>query len=64
LTNPAFGRGLFWLIKAAHAMVALQLPTDHKDPFDRILVAQSQVEAALLLTDDPKTRAFGVQTFW
>lgn len=51
-------------IKGAHVVVAPQLPTNHKDPFDRILAAQSQVEAALLLTDDPKIKGFGVQTFW
>jgi PIN domain nuclease of toxin-antitoxin system len=51
-------------IEGAHVVVAPQLPTDHKDPFDRILAAQSQVEAALLLTDDPKIKSFGVQTFW
>lgn len=51
-------------IEGPHGVVAPQLPTDHKDPFDRILAAQSQVEAALLLTDDPKIKSFGVQTFW
>lgn len=51
-------------IEGSHVVVAPQLPTDHKDPFDRILAAQSQVEAALLLTDDPKIKSFGVQTFW
>lgn len=51
-------------IEGAHVVLAPQLPTDHKDPFDRILAAQSQVEAALLLTDDPKIKDFGVETFW
>jgi PIN domain nuclease of toxin-antitoxin system len=52
-------------IEGAHVVIAPQLPTDHKDPFDRTLAAQrSQVEAALLLTDDPKIRGFGVQIFW
>lgn len=51
-------------IEGAHVLLAPQLPTDHKDPFDRILAAQSQVEAALLLTNDPKTKGFGVETFW
>jgi len=32
-------------------------PPSYKDPFDRILAAQSQVEAA-------KIKGFGVQTFW
>ena len=51
-------------IGGAHARLAAQLPGDHKDPFDRILAAQSQVEGALLLTDDPKIRGLGVETLW
>ena len=51
-------------IEGAHVVLAPQLPADHKDPFDRILAAQSQVEAALLLTDDRKIKNFGVETFW
>ena len=40
-------------ISSAHAVEAESLPAIHKDPFDRILVAQSMVEGITLLTSDP-----------
>jgi PIN domain nuclease of toxin-antitoxin system len=39
-------------LKASHFDALLQLPMHHRDPFDRLLVAQSLVEQAKLLTDD------------
>ena len=36
-----------------HALAVAALPPLHKDPFDRILVAQALVENVLLLTGDP-----------
>ncbi len=40
-------------ITSEHALAVDQLPQIHKDPFDRILVAQSRVEGITLLTADP-----------
>jgi PIN domain nuclease of toxin-antitoxin system len=40
-------------ITSEHAVTVDGLPTLHKDPFDRILVAQSLVEGMLLVTADP-----------
>ncbi len=40
-------------IKGEHAVAVDGLPPIHKDPLDRILVAQSMVEGILLLTADP-----------
>lgn len=40
-------------IGAAHALTVGNLPSVHKDPFDRILLAQAMVENLLLLTSDP-----------
>jgi PIN domain nuclease of toxin-antitoxin system len=39
-------------ILSAHAVAVDTLPPIHKDPFDRLLIAQSMVEGILLLTDD------------
>ena len=39
-------------ITAEHGIAAARLPPIHRDPFDRILVAQAEVEGALLLTAD------------
>jgi PIN domain nuclease of toxin-antitoxin system len=40
-------------VTGEHAGATTQLPALHRDPFDRILVAQASVEGVLLLTADP-----------
>jgi PIN domain nuclease of toxin-antitoxin system len=40
-------------ITGEHAVAIANLPPIHKDPFDRLLVAQSAVEGILLVTADP-----------
>jgi PIN domain nuclease of toxin-antitoxin system len=40
-------------IESRHAVAVAGLPPIHKDPFDRILVAQAQIEGLSLLTADP-----------
>jgi PIN domain nuclease of toxin-antitoxin system len=40
-------------VTSSHALAVLDLPRLHKDPFDRILIAQSVVEDVVLLTADP-----------
>lgn len=40
-------------ITSAHAVAIDALPPIHKDPFDRLLIAQSMVEGITLLTTDP-----------
>jgi PIN domain nuclease of toxin-antitoxin system len=37
-----------------HAVAAGNLPSIHKDPFDRILIAQAMIEGITLLTADPR----------
>ena len=39
-------------VTSAHALAVALLPPIHKDPFDRILVAQAQSEEIVLLTAD------------
>ena len=39
-------------ILSEHAVATLALPPIHKDPFDRLLIAQAMVEGITLLTDD------------
>ena len=47
-------------IRSEHALAVGSLPSIHKDPFDRILIAQAQVEnITLLTTDDMVTRYAG-----
>lgn len=40
-------------VTSEHVVAIDQLPDIHKDPFDRLLIAQSMVEGILLLTSDP-----------
>ncbi len=42
------------MISSAHAIATGHLPSIHKDPFDRILLAQADVEGFILLTTDAK----------
>lgn len=54
--------GFTWLpINNAHILKLADLPSfdDHRDPFDRLLVAQSMVEPLLLLTADGKLARYG-----
>lgn len=46
-------------ITSAHAVATSGLPEIHRDPFDRILVAQARVEGITLLTSDQKVAAYG-----
>lgn len=43
-----------------HALTLDKLPMYHKDPFDRILIAQSQVENLTLITGDERIRKYDV----
>ena len=55
-------QGFHWLpIRNAHlqAVAALPVYEDHRDPFDRLLVAQSLTEPLLLLTSDSKLARYG-----
>jgi len=47
-----------------HAMLAGSFPQSHKDPFDRMLAAQSILEALPIATADSKLADFGVTVVW
>ena len=47
-----------------HALRVYTLPQHHRDPFDRMLVAQSQVENLPVLTTDPQIAQYEVKTIW
>lgn len=50
----------FLPITAAHAQRAPALPTHHRDPFDRMLVAQAQMERLVLVSADRSFRQYEV----
>ncbi|MGL1833266.1 type II toxin-antitoxin system VapC family toxin [Rhodocyclaceae bacterium SMB388] len=45
-------------VAGEHAVAVAALPMLHRDPFDRILVAQAQIEGISLLTVDPLVAAY------
>lgn len=47
-------------IESEHALAVSHLPPIHNDPFDRILVAQAQVEGVTLMTADKKLAGYPV----
>jgi PIN domain nuclease of toxin-antitoxin system len=47
-------------ITAEHAIVAGRLPLIHRDPFDRMLIAQAQVEHLTLVTRDAEIPKYNI----
>ena len=41
-----------------------KLPTPHRDPFDRILVAEAIMDGCSLVTPDPLIKAYPVSILW
>lgn len=51
-------------ITARHADRVGTLPMHHRDPFDRLLVAQADVDGLMLVTADRELSAYGVELVW
>ena len=51
-------------IQMVHALHLSTLADHHRDPFDRLLVAQSQIENMPLLTSDPQIVQYGITVIW
>ncbi len=51
-------------IRATHVMALAKLPPIHKDPFDRILVAQATCENRVLVSRDTVLARYGVAVIW
>ena len=47
-------------VRMEHAELAGSLPLHHRDPFDRMLVAQAMLEGLVLVTADPEMQLYGV----
>ncbi len=54
----------FLHIDEHHAKVAGELPLVHRDPFDRMLVAQASVERLSIVTADPQIAKYDVSVIW
>jgi len=51
-------------ITVRHARLAGEMKIAHKDPFDRLLVAQAQVEDMMLVSNEVLFDSFAVQRLW
>lgn len=51
-------------ISLDHAVRAGALPVHHKDPFDRMLVAQAQVENLSVISSDAIFEKYGIRRIW
>jgi PIN domain nuclease of toxin-antitoxin system len=51
-------------IQISHVTHVYDLPPYHNDPFDRLLIAQSQLEAMPLITKDENIQRYDLTTIW
>ena len=52
-------------IESRHAFALFRLPALHRDPFDRILIAQAWTDSLLLVTADQRLREYSeIETIW
>lgn len=56
---------ILWLpLEKEHLRAVIPLPWMHRDPFDRLLVAQAICEGMVIVTSDENLRTYGVETVW
>jgi PIN domain nuclease of toxin-antitoxin system len=51
-------------VRIEHVRAAAKLPFHHGDPFDRMLIAQANVEGFRFVSKDEKVRLYEVDIFW
>lgn len=53
-----------WPIEERHVLRVADLPTIHRDPFDRIIIAQALVDDLIIVTSDAAILQYDVPTLW
>jgi PIN domain nuclease of toxin-antitoxin system len=51
-------------IRSAHITALAGIPEFHKDPFDRMLIAQAAAEGFTLVTNDAQIQRYSIKTVW
>lgn len=51
-------------ISLSHTLRVANLPFHHRDPFDRLIIAQSLIENLPVMSDDRKFDAYGINRIW
>ena len=61
-----FARNEFELLPVLfeHAVAIRDLPLHHRDPFDRLLIAQSLTERLVLISHDARMKAYAIEVIW
>jgi len=54
----------FLHITLAHTAAVVPLSFHHRDPFDRLLIAQSMTEQMPIISDDPAFEIYGIERLW
>ena len=65
LTAEIVANGFLELpVSAQHAQAVGQLPLHHRDPFDRLLIAQAHYQGLTMVTHDTAFAAYGIAVLW
>jgi len=51
-------------IQMSHVLHVFTLPYHHRDPFDRLLIAQAQLEGLSILSSDPHIEKYQIEVIW
>ena len=51
-------------VSVRHATAAAELPSSHRDPWDRLLMAQAKLEELIVVTRDGVFEKYGLKTLW
>jgi PIN domain nuclease of toxin-antitoxin system len=51
-------------VEMRHVLGVAELPRHHRDPFDRLLIAQSRLENLPIVTSDGHIKRYQVETIW
>lgn len=49
-------------LSPTHGLAVSQLPVHHRDPFDRLIIAQAKIERLSVVTADARFQAYGITT--
>lgn len=61
ITNEGF---LPLAVSVMHGQIAGSLPGDHRDPFDRMLIAQAMLESMTFVSNEARFDAFAIKRIW
>ena len=64
MSHPPHQRAYILAIEPRHTAALITMPYHHKDPFDRLLIAQAIVEGIRLVSADAIIHTYGVPRIW